>query len=358
MSKSTKNYKLFKYEDNDNADLTFLGSSMDIIDGGLSPFFVATLDSSNNYKVTTGLNLTELKNGFSVRVAIPSASTGATSLIIDSISAIAIKKVNGNAVSNLKANGVYSLTYYNGNFILASGSDESDSTSVGTDGSNVKTGITFVGTDGEVHTGTYTSDGTITADKVLSGYVGYSKAQKIIGTMVNRGAPISALNCGGTYNLAEGYYTGGKVTANSLASQTPANASAAQILSGYNAWVNGGLVNGIATIFSLGGINFIRGSHMDTAGSSSSFSFDAGFTPTFIMACTQGTLSYTGSYLSGLFQYYVGGKSYIIGSNKIVENSTCIQLSGTTVTIKPSSVSSVSRAWYYIAINGDMSGFY
>lgn len=276
MSKSTKNYKLFKYEDNDNADLTFLGSSMDIIDGGLSPFFVATLDSSNTYKVTTGLNLTELKNGFSVRVAIPSASTGATSLIIDSISAIAIKKVNGNAVSNLKVNGVYSLTYYNGNFILASGSDESDSTSVGTDGSNVKTGITFVGTDGEVHTGTYTNDGTITADKVLSGYVGYSKAQKIIGTMVNRGAPISALNCGGTYNLAEGYYTGGKVTANSLASQTPANADASTIIAGRNAWVNGNLINGIATIGSLGGKKYATGTCSEGS------TVNVGFRPEFV----------------------------------------------------------------------------
>lgn len=276
MSKSTKNYKLFKYEDNDNADLTFLGSSMDIIDGGLSPFFVATLDSSNTYKVTTGLNLTELKNGFSVRVAIPSASTGATSLIIDSISAIAIKKVNGNAVSNFKANGVYALTYYNGNFILASGSDDSDSTSVGTDGSNVKTGITFVGTDGEVHTGTYTSDGTITADKVLSGYVGYSKAQKIIGTMVNRGAPISALNCGGTYNLAEGYYTGGKVTANSLASQTPANADASTIIAGRNAWVNGNLINGIATIGSLGGKKYATGT------CSGGSTVNVGFRPEFV----------------------------------------------------------------------------
>ena len=209
-------------------------------------------------------------------MAIPSASTGATSLIIDSISAIAIKKVNGNAVSNLKANGVYSLTYYNGNFILASGSDDSDSTSVGTDGSNVKTGITFVGTDGEVHTGTYTSDGTITADKVLSGYVGYSKAQKIIGTMVNRGAPISALNCGGTYNLAEGYYSGGKVTANSLASQTPANATAAQILAGYTAWVNGNLINGIATIGSLGGKKYATGT------CSGGSTVNVGFRPEFV----------------------------------------------------------------------------
>ncbi|CAI3548803.1 hypothetical protein [Clostridium neonatale] len=277
MSKSTKNYKLFKYEDNDNADLTFLGSSMDIIDGGLSPFFVATLDSSNTYKVTTGLNLTELKNGFSVRVAIPSASTGATSLIIDSISAIAIKKVNGNAVSNLKANGVYSLTYYNGNFILASGSDDSDSTSVGTDGSNVKTGITFVGTDGEIHTGVYTADGTMVASDLLSGKVGYSKGNKITGTIIDQGAKTASLNCGGSYTIPAGYHNGsGKVTANSLASQTPANATAAQILAGYTAWVNGNLINGIATIGSLGGKKYATGT------CSGGSTVNVGFRPEFV----------------------------------------------------------------------------
>lgn len=165
MSRKTSNHGLIQLELNDNANFPqLLNDTFATIDKGIAPFYVATLNSSNVYKVTTGLSLTALQDGFSVRIAIPSASTGATSLIIDSISAIAIKKVNGNAVSNFKANGVYALTYYNGNFILASGSDDSDSTSVGTDGSNVKTGITFVGTDGEVHTGTYTSDGTITAE--------------------------------------------------------------------------------------------------------------------------------------------------------------------------------------------------
>lgn len=326
MSKSTKNYKLFKYEDNDNADLTFLGSSMDIIDGGLSPFFVATLDSSNTYKVTTGLNLTELKNGFSVRVAIPSASTGATSLIIDSISAIAIKKVNGNAVSNLKANGVYSLTYYNGNFILASGSDDSDSTSVGTDGSNVKTGITFVGTDGEVHTGTYTSDGTITADKVLSGYVGYSKAQKIIGTMVNRGAPISALNCGGTYNLAEGYYSGGKVVANSLESQTPANADASAIIAGRNAWVNGNLINGNAQQKqSASGVWQIR-----SLASGASVSFTLPFTPSLLCALD--------NYSPKSYWMYSTENTNVIFSGRYSSSYTSpnceMTISGNTITFK------------------------
>ena len=263
MSKSTKNYKLFKYEDNDNADLTFLGSSMDIIDGGLSPFFVATLDSSNTYKVTTGLNLTELKNGFSVRVAIPSASTGATSLIIDSISAIAIKKVNGNAVSNLKANGVYSLTYYNGNFILASGSDDSDSTSVGTDGSNVLAPNTYIGSDGEVHTGIMPNRGSL--DKVLSLNetfnlpAGYYRGGKVTQNIPNNGAINASLNCGQSKDIPAGYTNGGRITANSLASQTPANATAAQILAGYTAWVNGVLVNGVASITSLGGYKIAAG---------------------------------------------------------------------------------------------------
>lgn len=353
---NTVNFKMNKPDYNNVADIGEINANFDVIDKGLTLDVGTSKGTGNNYILDIGsITLAESNKGVSFKFFADKDSTGAVTINTN----YNLIKPNKNPVKNLKSGAPYIITYDGGsNFFLASGADDSDSTSVGTDGSNVKTGITFVGTDGEVHTGTYTNDGTITADKVLSGYVGYSKAQKIIGTMVNRGAPISALNCGGTYNLAEGYYTGGKVTANSLASQTPANAAAPQILAGYNAWVNGVLVNGIATIFSLGGINFIRGSHMDTAGSSSSFSFDAGFTPTFIMACTQGTLSYTGSYLSGLFQYYVGGKSYIIGSNKIVENSTCIQLSGTTVTIKPSSVSSVSRAWYYIAINGDMSGFY
>lgn len=186
MSRKTSNHGLIQLELNDNANFPqLLNDTFATIDKGIAPFYVATLNSSNVYKVTTGLSLTALQDGFSVRVAIPSASTGATSLIIDSISAIAIKKVNGNAVSNLKVNGVYSLTYYNGNFILASGSDDSDSTSVGTDGSNVLAPNTYIGSDGEVHTG----------------------------TMVNNEAVSATLGINGTYTIPKGYHNGsGKVT--------------------------------------------------------------------------------------------------------------------------------------------------
>jgi hypothetical protein len=274
MSNLTKNYKLQKPLEDDFYDINITNSNMDIIDKGLTLDVGTSKGTGNNYILDIGsITLAESNKGVSFKFFADKDSTGAVTINTN----YNLIKANKNPVKNLKSGAPYIITYDGGsNFFLASGADDSDSTSVGTDGSNVKTGITFVGTDGEIHTGVYTADGTITADKVLSGYVGYSKAQKIIGTMVNRGAPISALNCGGTYNLAEGYYTGGKVTANSLASQTPANADASTIIAGRNAWVNGNLINGIATIGSLGGKKYATGT------CSGGSTVNVGFRPEFV----------------------------------------------------------------------------
>ena len=66
-----------------------------------------------------------------------------------------------------------------------------------------------------------------------------------IKAIVNHGAVSQTLNCGGSYTIPEGYHNGsGKVTANSLASQTDANAAAAQILSGFTAWIKGNKITG------------------------------------------------------------------------------------------------------------------
>ena len=181
MSLKTDNFKLYKYEDNDIGDLRFINDSMDIIDKGISPFYVATKSSTNVYKITTGLNKTVLNDGYSIKVAIPSNSTGAVSITVDSVT-VPVKKPNGNAVTNFKQNGVYSLTYYNSVFILASG-----------------------GVD----------DVNFSASDLLTGKsANNSNGEKVNGTMANNGTKTATMALNSTITLPKGYYDGIKITQN------------------------------------------------------------------------------------------------------------------------------------------------
>lgn len=135
--------------------------------------------------------------------------------------------------------------------------------------------------------GTDSSDLTATLSQVLSGYTAMtndSNDDPGTGTMPNRGAVTQSLNAGGSYTIPQGYHNGsGKVTANSLSSQTSGNASSAQILTGYNAWVNGSNING--SMPNRGNLNF-------NPGSSTSQSVPAGY-------YSGGTLSSANAYNAG-----------------------------------------------------------
>lgn len=88
--------------------------------------------------------------------------------------------------------------------------------------------------------------GNAADSQVLAGVTFTSQnGAKIPGTMPNQGAKTAALNAGGSYTIPAGYHNGsGKVTANSLASQTDANAAAGNILTGKTAWVKGSKITG------------------------------------------------------------------------------------------------------------------
>lgn len=278
MSKTTKNHKLFKYENSDNADLTFLSNTMDIIDKGLTLDVGTSTGTGNNYILDIGsITLAESNKGVSFKFFADKDSTGAVTINTN----YNLIKANKNPVKNLKSGAPYIITYDGGsNFFLASGSDDSGSTSVGTDGSNVLAPNTFIGSDGEVHIGTIQNRDTL--DKVLSLNetfnlpAGYYRGGKVTQNIPNNGAINASLNCGQSKSLPAGYISGGTITANSLASQTPANATAAQILSGYTAWVNGNLINGIATIGSLGGKKYATGT------CSGGSTVNVGFRPEFV----------------------------------------------------------------------------
>ena len=89
------------------------------------------------------------------------------------------------------------------------------------------------------------SDTTGGAGDLLSGKTAYFNGKKVTGTMVNQGAKTATLNAGGSYTIPAGYHNGsGKITVNSLASQTSATATAGNILTGKTAWVNGTRITG------------------------------------------------------------------------------------------------------------------
>lgn len=95
--------------------------------------------------------ITALKNGLGVAFLNTTSSTLATTLNINGLGAIPILKANGNPVTNLKANGIYTLRYANGNFIVqGEGGEYGNATA-----SDVISGKTF-GTENGLQTGTAT----------------------------------------------------------------------------------------------------------------------------------------------------------------------------------------------------------
>lgn len=87
---------------------------------------------------------------------------------------------------------------------------------------------------------------TAGAADVLSGQVIVDAiGNEVEGTMPNIGAQTASVNAGGSVTISKGYHDGtGKITGNSLASQTPGDAAAANILTGKKAWVGGTQITG------------------------------------------------------------------------------------------------------------------
>ena len=82
--------------------------------------------------------------------------------------------------------------------------------------------------------------GNAAVSEVLAGKTfSNSNGVGLVGTMANNGAINANLNAGQSHTIPAGYTTGGRVTANSLASQTVGTANSNNLSAGKTAWVNG-----------------------------------------------------------------------------------------------------------------------
>ena len=146
-------------------------------------------------------------------------------------------------------------------------------------------------------------DATLEPEEALNSKTFYNNSGKQIGTMANQGAINATLNAGENYIIPKGYHNGsGKVSANSLASQTQATAIAADILSDKTAWVNGELLTGSLEK----GMKIKTGTlYPDYYGFTVS---DLDFTPKGIMACLNDNYNSDIEYRT-LFIYGIEGES-------------------------------------------------
>jgi len=197
------------------------------------PGYATATGPANTYAIELSPVPTGYVDGMAVAVKINVDNTGASTLNVNGLGAKAIKKPNGNDVSagNLKTGSVYTFRYNGTNFIL-----QGEGGSGNAQPSEVLSGKTFTNDIGE-QTGTMPNRGNVTA------------------TLTSQGQE---------YTIPDGYHGGGgKVTANitnlsaanikygatvggvaGTFSQTGSGATAAQILSGRVAFVNGAQVTG------------------------------------------------------------------------------------------------------------------
>lgn len=182
------------------------------------------------------------------------------------------------------------------------------------------------------------TDGDATAAQILTGKIAWVDGAKVTGTMADQGAKTSSLDCGGSYTIPAGYHNGsGKITANSLASQTSATATAEEILTGKTAWVNGTLITGTNT---SAGYKIITGT-VDL-GSNTSTSISV----TTSLSSVHTVLVYASSFMKKttpiIFQYDGGIPDWTVTMEGAWETRTAYGLYGTTGSSN-SNISSFNR---------------
>lgn len=124
-------FNLKKPAQADNYNVDDFNDNMDAVDAQLKELgipYAAASGPANTYAVTLDPAPTAYVEGMAVAVKINIDSTGASTLNVNSLGTVNIKKPNGNAATNLKAGSIYTLRFNGTNFILQGDGSSGDAT--------------------------------------------------------------------------------------------------------------------------------------------------------------------------------------------------------------------------------------
>ena len=162
----TESFNLQKPDYNNIVDISVLNQNFDRIDKGLVLNAGYSTGDNNTYVLTIPdiEKLTSEDIGASFKFFAHKDSTGYVSIKINDDEAKPLYDGKKKQVKKILTGVPYTIVWDGfSNFFLSSGGvDESDETTVGTDGSKVLEGETFIGSDGEIHTGTIPKRGDST----------------------------------------------------------------------------------------------------------------------------------------------------------------------------------------------------
>lgn len=290
---TSSNYGLKLMEGTDNVkrqdfvdNFTKIDTEMRAIENGGYPIVEAT--GTNTYIGATA-RIKSLGKGTKLTLFVSANANGNCSLNLNSYGTKNIKDSNGNIVTNMKANIPYNLCYNGTDFILQ-------------------------GKGG---------GGNLIPKYLLAGYYGEGDNGRVDGTMANNGAVTSTLTAGTSYTIPAGYHNGsGKITANSLASQTQATAGTLQIVPPYTAYVNGQKITGTMNVLQTVGSNHANAGGVEYGAHTSGDS-----TPYLYLSMPQWTYTSTNAWL----RYPATAVANKIGltADKIVSGNNIMGINGT-----------------------------
>lgn len=171
---ATENYDMYMPNYSNYADIKALVNNFNIIDNGLALNVGSSTGTGNNYILDIGtITLTSTNKGirFMFFADKDSDTTNTVKIVINNKTYILLD-MNKKNVRKIKKGVPITIAYAGDdtNFFLASGGEVTDyeSTSIATDGSNVLAPNTFVGSDGEIHTGTMSNNGVKTKQLAIN----------------------------------------------------------------------------------------------------------------------------------------------------------------------------------------------